>query len=104
MEEQYMNITTQREGSALTVFPEGRIDTLTAPAFEQCLEAELGDADRLLIDFSKVNYISSAGLRVLLTYAQEMEERGGSIQAVGVNDTLRKVFSLTGFLETLNID
>lgn len=99
-----MNITTQREGNALTVFPEGRIDTLTAPAFEQCLEAELGDADRLLIDFSKVNYISSAGLRVLLTYAQEMEERGGSIQAVGVNDTLRKVFSLTGFLEILNID
>ena len=99
-----MNISTQREGSALTVFPEGRIDTLTAPAFEQCLEAELGSADRLLIDFSKVNYISSAGLRVLLTYAQEMEERGGSIQAVGVNDTLRKVFSLTGFLETLNID
>ena len=99
-----MNITTQREGSALTVFPEGRIDTLTAPAFEQCLEAELGSADRLLIDFSKVNYISSAGLRVLLTYAQEMEERGGSIQTVGVNDTLRKVFSLTGFLEILNID
>ena len=99
-----MNITTQREGSALTVFPEGRIDTLTAPAFEQCLGAELGSADRLLIDFSKVNYISSAGLRVLLTYAQKMEERGGSIQAVGVNDTLRKVFSLTGFLEILNID
>ena len=99
-----MNITTQREGSALTGFPEGRIDTLTAPALEQCLEAELGSADRLLIDFSKVNYISSAGLRVLLTYAQKMEERGGSIQAVGVNDTLRKVFSLTGFLEILNID
>ena len=99
-----MNITTQREGSSLTVFPEGRIDTLTAPAFEQCLEAELGGADRLLIDFSKVNYISSAGLRVLLTYAQEMEERGGSIRAVGVNDTLHKVFSLTGFLEILNVD
>ena len=73
-------------------------------AFPETLEAELGDADRLLIDFSKVNYISSAGLRVLLTYAQEMEERGGSIQAVGVNDTLRKVFSLTGFLKILNID
>ena len=99
-----MNISAQREGSTLTVCPEGRIDTLTAPAFEQCLETELGDADRLVIDFSKVNYISSAGLRVLLAYAQEMEERGGSIQAVGVSDTLHKVFALTGFLEPLNID
>jgi len=99
-----MNISAQREGSTLTVYPEGRIDTLTAPAFEQCLEAELGDADRLVIDFSKVNYISSAGLRVLITYAQEMEERGGSIQAVGVNDMLHKVFALTGFLEVLNLN
>ena len=99
-----MNIEAQREGKTLTVCPEGRIDTVTAPEFEQWLEAELGDADSLRIDFSNVNYISSAGLRVLLAYAQEMEDRGGSIKAVGVSDMLHKVFSLTGFLELLNVD
>ena len=99
-----MNIETQREGNTLTVRPEGRIDTLTAPAFQQRLEAELGDAGSLIIDFSKVNYIFSAGLRVLLAYAQEMEDRGGSIKAVCVDDMLHKVFSLTGFLEILNVD
>lgn len=99
-----MNIDAQREGKTLTVRPEGRIDTVTAPTFQQWLEAELGDADRLVIDFSKVNYISSAGLRVLLAYAQEMEDRNGSIKAVGVNDLIHKAFQLTGFLEILNVD
>ncbi len=99
-----MIIGTQREGKQLTVFPEGRIDTLTAPDFQEKLEAELQDAEALVIDFSKVNYISSAGLRVLLTYAQEMEERGGTIKAVGVSEMLLKVFDLTGFVEILNID
>ena len=99
-----MVITGKREGKTLTAIPEGRIDTLTAPEFQQWLGAELGDADTLLIDCSKVIYISSAGLRVLLAYAQEMEERGGTIKAINVDDTLHKVFSLTGFLELLNVD
>ena len=99
-----MNIDAQREGKTLTVRPEGRIDTVTAPTFQQWLEAELGDADRLVIDFSEVNYISSAGLRVLLAYAQEMENRAGSIKAVGVSDLIHKAFKLTGFLEILNVD
>ena len=99
-----MNINAQREGNTLTIRPEGRIDTVTALAFQQGLEAEFGDIDRLFIGFSKVNYISSAGLRVLLACAQRMEVCGGSIKAVGVNDTLRKAFSLTGFLDILNVD
>ena len=99
-----MNINAQREGNTLTIRPEGRIDTVTAPAFQQALKAELVDVDSLVIDFSKVSYISSAGLRVLLACAQKMEMCGGSIKAVGVNEMIRKVFSLTGFLEILNID
>ena len=99
-----MNIESQRDGKTLTVRPEGRVDTMTAPTLQQWLEAELGDADKLIVDFSKVNYISSAGLRVLLTYAQEMEDRGGSIKAVCVSKMIHKVFSLTGFLEIMNVD
>lgn len=99
-----MNIEAQREGKTLTVIPEGRIDTVTSPEFQTWLEAELGDADRLIIDFSNVSYVSSAGLRVLLAYAQEMEDREGSIKAVGVSELLHKAFALTGFLELLDVD
>ena len=58
----------------------------------------------MIIDFEKVSYVSSAGLRVLLTLAQEMEDREGTIKAVNISDFLRKAFSLTGFLDILNID
>ena len=99
-----MIITTQKNGKTLLVVPEGRIDTQTAPEFEQKLSEELGDATELQIDLGQVNYISSAGLRVLLTYTQEMDERGGTIKAINVNDIVRKIFDLTGFLDILGIE
>ena len=55
-----MNIDIQKEGTTLTAIPEGRIDTLTAPEFEQQMVSELGDMNDLIIDFSKVSYVSSA--------------------------------------------
>ena len=99
-----MNIEIQRDGTTLTAIPEGRIDTLTAPEFQKQMEAELGDVMNLIIDFCKVNYVSSAGLRALLALAQTMEDRNGTIKAVNVSDFLRKAFALTGFLEILNVD
>ena len=99
-----MIITTQKNGKTLLVVPEGRIDTQTAPEFEQKLSEELGDATELQIDLGQVNYISSAGLRVLRAYTQEMDERGGTIKAINVNDIVRKIFDLTGFLDILGIE
>ena len=99
-----MEMNIQRDGKVLTVTPVGRIDTLTAPEFQKQLEEELGDAQELIIDFSQGTYVSSAGLRVLLAFAQEMEERDGTIKAVNVSDFLHKAFGLTGFLEILNVD
>ena len=99
-----MIITTQKNGKTLLVVPEGRIDTQTAPEVEQKLSEELGDATELQIDLGQVNYISSAGLRVLLAYTQEMDERGGTIKAINVNDIVRKIFDLTGFLDILGIE
>ena len=99
-----MIITTQKNGKTLLVVPEGRIDTQTAPEFEQKLSEELGDATELQIDLGQVNYISSAGLRVLLAYTQEMDERGGTIKAINVNDIVRQIFDLTGFLDILGIE
>ena len=94
----------KKNGKTLLVVPEGRIDTQTAPEFEQKLSEELGDATELQIDLGQVNYISSAGLRVLLAYTQEMDERGGTIKAINVNDIVRKIFDLTGFLDILGIE
>jgi anti-sigma B factor antagonist len=99
-----MIITTQKNGKTLLVVPEGRIDTQTAPEFEQKLSEELDDATELQIDLGQVNYISSAGLRVLLAYTQEMDDRGGTIKAINVNDIVRKIFDLTGFLDILGIE
>ena len=99
-----MIISTQKNGKTLLVVPEGRIDTQTAPEFEQKLSEELGDATELQIDLGQVNYISSAGLRVLLAYTQEMDERGGTIKAINVNDIVRKIFDLTGFLDILGME
>ena len=99
-----MEMNIQRDGKVLTVTPVGRIDTLTAPEFQKQLEEELGDTKELIIDFSQGTYVSSAGLRVLLAFAQEMEERDGTIKAVNVSDFLHKAFGLTGFLEILNVD
>lgn len=99
-----MNIDIQRDGTTLTAVPEGRIDTLSAPDFLEQMEPELGDVKDLFIDFSKVSYVSSAGLRVLLALAQTMEGRDGTIKAVNVSDFIHKAFALTGFLEILNVD
>lgn len=99
-----MEMNIQRDGTTLTVTPVGRIDTLTAPEFQKQVEAELGDVNNLIIDFSQGTYVSSAGLRVLLALAQTMEDRDGTIKAVNVSDFLQKAFALTGFLEILNVD
>ena len=71
-----LNITKKQEETALTVALEGRLDTNTAPDFQAEVEPMLGGIDELTLDFEALDYISSAGLRVLLTFEQELEEQG----------------------------
>ena len=99
-----MNIEFRRNGRELTIIPGERIDTLTAPELDQKLKAEVADANVLIFDLVNVNYISSAGLRVLLFYAQEMMEMDGNVKAIHVNEYIRDIFDLAGFLEILNVD
>ena len=99
-----MEIKKTLEGEKLTVAISGRLDTTTAPELEEALKESMDGISELVIDFTETEYISSAGLRVLLAFAQEMEERDGSIKAVNVSDFLHKAFGLTGFLEILNVD
>ena len=98
-----MKINLNENGGCLVVALEGRLDTMTAPD----LEAELGkstpECDSLVFDFSKLDYISSAGLRVLLSAHKAMSAKGG-MKITHVNEMVREVFDVTGFSDILDIE
>ena len=97
-----MTIEKKREGSRLELFLEGRLDTITSPE----LEAELKDATEgiteLIFDFEKLEYISSAGLRVLLA-TQKIMNNQGKMEISGVQPQVMEIFEVTGFSEILTI-
>lgn len=95
-----LNITDRREDNALTLALEGRLDTTTAPELETVLNEQLGDATELVFDMKELEYISSAGLRVLLSTQKRMNRRG-SMKVVGVSETIMEIFEITGFCDIL---
>ena len=82
---------------------EGRLDTTTAPELEKDLAESMEGITELTMDFGKLDYISSAGLRVLLSAHKTMSKKGG-MKVVNVNDVVSEVFDVTGFADILNID
>ena len=80
----------------------GRLDTTTSPQLEQELNASLDGIEDLQLDFSELDYISSAGLRVLLS-AQKKMNKQGAMSISGVNDTIAEIFEVTGFSDILTI-
>lgn len=95
-----MNITLDRNENELTVALEGRLDTLTAPELEDKLEPELDNIEKLVFDFAGLEYISSAGLRVLLSAQKQMDE----MVVTNVRPEVMEVFDVTGFADFLNIE
>ena len=98
-----MNIQQEKNGSKLTVAPEGRLDTMTAPELEAALNDALIGVEELTFDFEKLEYISSAGLRVLLA-AQKTMNRQGSMKVVHANEIIMEIFDVTGFADILTIE
>lgn len=98
-----MNIEFKREGSTLTAVIEGRIDTNSAPETEEKIMNEIKDADNLVLDFAGVEYISSAGLRVLLLLHKTMQPKGG-MKVIHINETVQEVLDITGFADILSLD
>ena len=97
-----MTINKKQNGTAMEIALEGRLDTMTAPN----LEAELKNLDgveSLTMDFSKLEYISSAGLRVLLSAHKAMSSKGG-MKVTHVNEIVQEVFEVTGFADILTIE
>ncbi len=97
-----MTITKTQNGEALTIALEGRLDTMTSPELEAELNKSLAGAETLVMDFSKLEYISSAGLRVLLSAHKAMSGKGG-MKVTNVNDIVQEVFEVTGFADILDI-
>lgn len=98
-----MTINKLFEGESLTLTLTGRLDTNSSPALEAELKQSVGGIKELIFDFSGVEYISSAGLRVLLA-AQKVMNRQGSMKLIGVNDDVMEVFEITGFSDILTIE
>lgn len=98
-----MTITKNLNGTNLEIALEGRLDTTTAPELEAELNKDLGSAESLTMDFSKLEYISSAGLRVLLSAHKAMSVKGG-MTVKNVNEIVREVFEVTGFSDILTIE
>ena len=89
-------------GNELTVALEGRLDTMTAPELEAELKNSMDAAQSLVLDFAKLEYISSAGLRVLLSAHKVMARKDG-MKIIHVNEIVSEVFEVTGFADILNI-
>ena len=98
-----MTITKALDGEKLTINLEGRLDTTTSPELEKELNDSLGSVKELVFDFSKLEYISSAGLRVLLSAQKMMNDKGG-MKVTNVNEIVQEVFEVTGFSDILTIE
>ena len=98
-----MTITKTQNGSSLTVALEGRLDTTTAPELEAELKNSLNDVTELILNFEKLDYISSAGLRVLLSAHKTMAAKG-AMKVTHVNEIVQEVFEVTGFSDILTIE
>lgn len=98
-----MNIEKHQNGSTLTIALEGRLDTTTAPQLENELLTGLNAISELILDMENLVYISSAGLRVLLS-TQKLMNRQGKMVVRNVRPEIMEIFNVTGFVDILNIE
>ncbi|MCR4770893.1 MAG: STAS domain-containing protein [Oscillospiraceae bacterium] len=98
-----MNILKKREESKLTVALEGRLDTATSPQLEGELRTDINGVSELIFDLGGLDYVSSAGLRVLLS-AQKVMNRQGSMTIRNVKPEIMEIFDVTGFTDILSIE
>lgn len=98
-----MKITKNVDQTTLTLALEGRLDTTTAPEMEAAIDESLTGIQYLILDLTALEYISSAGLRVLLKAQKLMNSREG-MKLVGVNETILEVLEITGFIDILTVE
>lgn len=97
-----MKVKSSKNGSACTLTVEGKIDTMTAPELDEAVKSNLPKCEKMIFDFTNVEYITSAGLRVLVYAQRELMKKGG-VEITGVNDSIKNVFTVTGMYKILKI-
>lgn len=97
-----MEIIKKEDAGKMTIAIEGRLDSTTAPELENEVEASIAGVNELVFDFDKLEYVSSAGLRVLLSAQKKMNEQG-TMTLINVSDEIMGIFEITGFVDILNI-
>ena len=98
-----MTIEIKKNADATIIEIEGRLDTITAPALDKTINEDIGDTKNLVLDVKGMEYISSAGLRVLLS-AQKKMQKIGSMKVINVCEEVMEVFEMTGFADILVIE
>ncbi|MBR2731831.1 MAG: STAS domain-containing protein [Clostridia bacterium] len=98
-----LNFEKKIEDSALTVLLDGKLDTGTTPELASAIEADVDQAEKVVFDMTELKYISSAGLRLLLSIHKKMMKKGGFVIR-NVNETNMEILEFTGFAEILNIE
>ena len=98
-----MNIQKNMDNAVLTLTLQGRLDAITAPLLSEVVENELTGVKKLILDFGFVEYVSSAGLRVILT-AQDIMDEQGEMKVIRVNETVMEIFDITGLVDLLTIE
>ena len=93
-----------KQSNVLTVKPADRLDTVTSPVLENEMRQHLDGITEIIMDFSEVRYISSSGIRVLLAVHQLMENRGGSMKLIHVNEFVIEIFDLVGFMDMVTVE
>lgn len=99
-----MTVETRIERGRLIAAVGGRLDTVTAPKLEKILKESMSGIRDLIFDFAELEYISSAGLRVLLTAYKEVKERGGKTVVVKANEEVRRILFITGFSDMMKVE
>ena len=98
-----MTIEIKKNAEMTTIEIVGRLDTITAPALDKTINEDIGDTKNLVLDVKNMEYISSAGLRVLLS-AQKKMQKIGSMKVINVCEDVMEVFEMTGFADILVIE
>ncbi len=98
-----MDISTRTSSDTHIVAITGSLDSTTSPEAQKSLDAVLASAKKVLLDFSGLDYISSAGLRILLGAAKQLRASGGSLGLFGLNQSVREVFEISGFSTILSV-
>lgn len=98
-----MTIEKITNGNELTIMVGGRLDTVTAPVLEKEIKDNIAGVEKLELDFAALDYISSAGLRVVLA-AQKIMNKQGEMIVKNVNETVNEIFEITGFCDVLTIE